>query len=67
MSNKRSTPMHHKLLVVSYLFATFSTLLAALAAISAASDGGKLMYPDINNPTQPINNSGSNAKKYFEL
>jgi hypothetical protein len=64
--SKQNTPMHRKLLVASYFLGALSTLLSALAAISAASEHGKLLYPDINNTAQPTN-PASNAKKYFEL
>jgi len=62
--SKKTT--HHRLLIASYFLAALSTLLSALAAISAASENGKLLYPDINNPTQPTN-PAPNTKKYFEL
>lgn len=65
--SKQITPTHHKLLVASYFLAAMSTLLSALAAISAASENGKLLYPDINGTAQPFNNTTSNAKRYFEL
>lgn len=64
--SKQSKPIHHKLLIASYILGALSTLLSALAAVSACSENGKLLYPDINTP-QPSNNQASNAKKYFEL
>ena len=64
--SKQSKPIHHKLLIASYVLGALSTLLSALAAVSACSETGKLLYPDINSATQPTN-STSNAKRYFEL
>ncbi len=58
----KQTPTHQKLLIASYFLAAFSTLLSALAAISAASEHGKLMYPDINSSPQPSNPT----KNYFD-
>jgi hypothetical protein len=61
-----SKPTHKKLLIASYFLGAVSTLLAALAAISAASENDKLLYPDINGQ-QPQTNPTSNARKYFDL
>lgn len=66
--SKQSKPIHHKLLIASYVLGALSTLLSALAAVSACSESGKLLYPDINNSTQSFNNNTtSNAKRYFEM
>ena len=65
-SNKR--PVHQKLLVASYILASVSTLLGALAAIGATIEQGKLEYPPVNNGPMPVSTPPKQPeRKYFDL
>ena len=69
MNNVKGRPIHQRLLIASYILGSISTLLAALAAIGATVDQGRLEYPPVNGPipSPPTGKSTEPSKRYFEM